>query len=263
MADAKLDRQEQKLIELYRAAEAKLLEELATDVGRGNLASAKYRTARLEAITGVLSQLQDKAVPAANELIGAAYISGSTAATRAVAGSLPAFGSGVHNEAMNIIADNLVSGLNQAAQVVGRTIEDAYRQAGLEAATELIGTGGTRASASRTLARLLEAKGINAGPGGASGWKLSRYTQMVIRTNTADAIIRGNVNTALQDGYDLVEVLVADPCDLCAPYDGEVFTLTDRAGYESIYDFGEGTLPPFHPNCRCDLNVLTEDPNAN
>lgn len=262
MAHPAIDRQEQKLIELYRAAEAKLLQEIAHDTGAGNLASLVYRNARLDVIRGQLSALQDQAVPAANELIGAAYIAGSTAATRAVAGTLPSFGSGVHNEAMNLIADNLVSGLNQAAQVVGRTIEDAYRQAGLEAASELLGTGGTRASASRTLAQLLARQGINAGPGGASSWKLSRYTQMVIRTNTADAIIRGNVNTALQDGYDLCEVLVADPCDLCAPYDGEVFTLTDRAGYDSIYDFGEGTLPPFHPNCRCDLNILTADPNA-
>jgi hypothetical protein len=255
-----LERREQALIDLYEAAEAELIRQIARDVQNEAMGSARYRRRRLEAIRKFLADLQDQAIPIATEIIGAAYIAGATSATRAVKAGVPDFGSGINRGAMELLADNLVSGLNGAAEMLGRRIDDLYRRAGLEIASANIGTGGTLRDATNALVRLLQESGLNVAPGGASSWRLSRYAEMVVRTNTTDAIVRGNVNAALEEGFDLVEVLVVDDeilCDICGPYAGEIYTLTDREGYETLDE-----LPPFHPNCRCDLNILTSDPNA-
>lgn len=255
-----LEAREAALVELYREAEAALVRQLAEDLRAGRLGSARYRERRLAAIRETLSRLQDAAIPLGTELIGAAYIQGVTAATRAVRTSLPDFGTGVHRDALELLADNLANGLNGAAETLGRRVEDLYRRAGLEIATQQIAQGSTLRDATRALVELLDELGLDVGPGGARTWRLSRYAEMVIRTNTTDAIVRGNVNAALEDGYDLVEVLVVDDevlCDICGPYAGRTYTLTEREGYEQLTE-----LPPFHPNCRCDLNILTEDPRG-
>lgn len=256
----KLERAEAQLEALYRRAEHDLIAQLADDLEKGNLGSARYRRARLESVRKLLSDLQDKAVPAATDLVTLAYKEGAIAAATATGGQVPAFGQGQHLQAMELMADNLVSGLNGAAEVVGRRVEDAYRKAGIEAASQQLAQGGTLRDATAELIDLLRSQGLNAGPGGAANWKLSRYAEMVIRTNTTDAITRGNINTATADGYDLVEVLaIGDEllCEICGSFVGTIYTLGDRPGYEPLTEF-----PPFHPNCRCDLNILTKDPNA-
>jgi hypothetical protein len=185
-----LERRELELARLYREAEEALMAQLVADVEAGRLGSARYRQQRLAAVREQLSRLQDVAVPMATELVSAAYIQGATAATRAVRASLPAFGSGVHLEALELLADNLANGLNGAAETVGRRIDDLYRRAGLEVASSLIGEGAGLRDGTQALVRALEELGLNAGPGGARSWRLSRYAEMVIRTNTTDAIVR-------------------------------------------------------------------------
>lgn len=255
-----LDRKEQALIDLYKEAEAELVRQIARDVQNEAMGSARYRSRRLAAIRQALADLQDKAIPIATEIIGAAYIGGVSSVASSLKIGLPDFGSGVHSGAMELLADNLASGLNGAAEMVGRRIDDLYRSIGLEIASANIGTAGTLREATRALVDALRLAGLDAGPGGAASWRLSRYAEMVVRTNTTDAIVRGNVNAALEEGFDLVEVLVVDDeilCDICGPYAGQTFSLTDREGYERLDE-----LPPFHPNCRCDLGVLGSEPDA-
>lgn len=256
----KLERQEQALEAIYQRAEERLTKQLAEDIEKGNLGSARYRRTRIESVRKQLSDLQDEAVPAATELTTAAYVEGATAAALATGDPVPDFGTGQHREALELLADNLSEGLNGAAEQVGRRVEDAFRRAGLEAASQKLAQGSTLRDGTKDLLKLLTDQGISAGPGGARNWRLSRYAEMVIRTTTTEAITRGNINTAVESGYDLVEVLVIGDellCDECGPYDGQVYTLGEREGYETLED-----QPPFHPNCRCDLNILTEDPNA-
>jgi hypothetical protein len=256
-----LDRKEQALAQIYRDAVERITAQVADDLASGRLGTARYRQARLDALRQLLSATQDAAIPAATELIGAAYIEGATSAARAVKASTPTFGTGFHREAMEILADNLTSSLNGAAEQVGRRVEDAYRRAGLEAATNLLTDGETLRSGTGDLVSLLRGSGLDAGPGGAASWRLDRYAEMVVRTNTTDAVVRGNINEALADGYDIVEVLVVDDeqlCEICGPYTGKVYSLTGATpGLEQLPD-----QPPFHPNCRCDLNILTAEPGA-
>jgi hypothetical protein len=47
-------------------------------------------------------------------------------------------------------------------------------------------------------------------------------------------------------GIEQIEWNAVQPCDLCAPNDGQVVTLGEA------FDSGD-TEPPAHPNCRCAL----------
>lgn len=258
--DPRIDRAEQALIDLYREAERTLQKQVADAEASGQLGTARYRRARLAAIRRYLSDVQDAAIPYAADLAAAAYQSGVASAAADVGSLLPDFGSGIHQEAIEILADNIASGLNGAAETVGRQVDDYFRRVGLDAASELVLAGETLRDATGAATSALRARGVSAFVD-ASGrtWNLDRYAEMVVRTNTADAIVRGNVNKAGEDGYDLVEVLVIDDerlCEICGPYEGKTYSLNGATpGFEQLDE-----LPPFHPNCRCDLNILTEAP---
>jgi SPP1 gp7 family putative phage head morphogenesis protein len=60
------------------------------------------------------------------------------------------------------------------------------------------------------------------------------------------AISAATIERYSDAGLDQVEWASANPCDLCAPNDGQIVTLGD--------DFNSGdSQPPVHPNCRCAL----------
>lgn len=255
-------RKEAALLAIYEQAEADLMRLIEADAQAGTRPGTKaYREKRLAIIRQLLSDTQDAAIPLSTELIAFAYEAGSTSASRQISRAIPNFGGGIHQEAIELLADNMANGLNGAAEQVGRFVDDFYRQLGLDAATEQIAQGGTRRAASRSLIDAIQRRGVTSFVD-ASGtrWKLSRYAQMVVRTNTSQAIVKANMNTALEQGFDLVEVLVVPDellCEICGPYADRTFTLTDTPGYDTLDD-----EPPFHPNCRCDLNILTSDPRA-
>lgn len=54
------------------------------------------------------------------------------------------------------------------------------------------------------------------------------------------------INFYQESGVEQVEWNAVDPCDLCAPNDGQVVNLGQA------FDSGD-TEPPAHPNCRCAL----------
>jgi len=255
-------RKEAALLAIYEQAEAELMALIEGDAKAGTRPGTKaYREKRLAIIRQLLSDTQDAAIPLSTELIAFAYEAGATTAAQQMATGVPSFGTGIHQGAIELLADNMANGLNGAAEQVGRFVDDFYRQLGLDAATEQIAQGGTRRAASRSLIEAIQRRGVTSFID-ASGtrWKLSRYAQMVVRTNTSQAIVKANINTALEQGFDLVEVLVVPDellCEICGPYAEQTFTLTDTPGFDKLDD-----EPPFHPNCRCDLNILTTDPRA-
>ena len=259
---AQVDKRERNLVALYREGERLLQAQILDAIASGALGTAKYRERRLLVIQQLLSDVQDQAIPLATKLIAEAYVGGATGSAAATSSVTASFGTGVHKEAMNILADNLANGLNGAAEQVGRRTADLFRREGLREASGMIARGAGLTDARGALMAALRDQGVTSFIDSAGrAWDLARYSEMVIRTNTADAIIRGNVNQALEDGYDLTEVLVIDDellCPICEPYDGVTYSLTGSTpGYETLDE-----QPPFHPNCRCDLNTLASDPRA-
>lgn len=248
------------LLDLYKQADETCRILIEQSLSSGNIGTARYRRQRLAAIRQFLSDTQDKAIPIATDLARTAYAGSAANAAAKIGAIAPDFGGGIHREALEILADNLTAGLNGAAETVGRQIDDLFRRAGLNAAASTVLLGASLAEGTNALTAGLRAANVTAFIDSAGReWQLSRYAEMVVRTNTADAIVRGNVNVAVENGYDLVEVLVIEDerlCEICGPYEGNVYSLAGATeGYEQLDE-----LPPFHPNCRCDLNILTEAP---
>jgi hypothetical protein len=235
---------------LYGDAERSLLERMAADLERDAVATAGYRNRRVQVLRAELSALQDRAIPTATGLVTNAYVTASTQTTRSVGLAAVDFGTGLHAEALTILADNMASALNGAAETVGRRVADIYRREGLRASARLFAEGTSRSAASGILTQSLTAQGIGSFVDAAGReWTLGSYSRMAIRTTTSEAATQGVVNACLDSDIDLMEIAVADPCPICAPYDGNIYSLTGTTpGYEPLDD-----QPPFHPNCECTL----------
>jgi hypothetical protein len=220
------------------------------------MGTAAYRNRRLAVIRAELSALQDVAVPTATTLVTNAYLTGANQTTSALNVAAVDFGAGLHANALTMLADNMAASLNGAAETVGRRVEDIYRREGLRASARLFAEGTTRKSASGFLVDALRLNGIEAFVDkSGKEWALSTYARMVIRTTTAEAATQGVVNACLDSDIDLVEIAVADPCEICQPYEDGVFSLTGATpGYEVLDD-----TTPFHVNCKCTMHASIEE----
>lgn len=78
---------------------------------------------------------------------------------------------------------------------------------------------------------------------------LDFYSMTVTRTKIRDAGVKGASDRYLDNGQDLVQIVGnADTCEICARYQGMVFSLNgDTPGFPIA---GPGDLPPYHPNCN-------------
>jgi len=257
-----LYRRRDQVIKLYEVAQRRLDDQIRADLADGKrMASRKYRERRLAIIQSDLSALQTMAVPRAADLMVRAYQTGAAHVSGQLGVGTVEFGTGIHRTAIGLLADNVVAGLNGAAEMVGRRVSDIYRQLGLEAASQTILEGSALRPAAQALGQSLVSAGVTsvAADGsvialvdaGGRAWQLDRYTTMVVRTTTAEAQTRGAVNQLLEAGMDLVEIVVADPCPLCAPYEGNIYSLT---GATDLYETLD-VMPPFHPNCACSLEA--------
>jgi hypothetical protein len=215
----------------------------------GSLGTARYRSQRLAVVQQVLAAVQSEAVPQAAQAVTDAYVLGSR-----IAGVTGSFGSGVHGEAVNVLADALTTRLNDAAETVGRRVDDVFRREGLRHAALSLITGGTRRDASQALQDELVRQGVSAVTDRAGReWGLSTYAEMVIRTTTREAVSHGTHNRLLEGGQDLVSISkhrgVAADDERCLRIAGKTFSITGRTpGYEVL---PLNAWPPMgtHPNC--------------
>lgn len=73
----------------------------------------------------------------------------------------------------------------------------------------------------------------------------------IAQTEMSDAVVQASRELYLDSGVEMVEYLVADPCDECAE--------NEKASPIPIgEDFPNG-YPPVHPNCMCDIAPYTVD----
>lgn len=247
----RINKERDALIREYKSAESRLLKLIAADLKRDAIGTAGYRTKRLAVIKAELSALQDKTIPASTTLVTNAYTKAAQQVAESAGIGAVDFGGALHTGALGVLADNMAADLNGAAETVGRRVADLYRREGLRASTKMFVEGQTRRDASGWLVSELEKSVTSFIDKSGREWALERYAEMVLRTTTSEAATAGVVNTLVEAEIDLVEIAVADPCPICAPYEGNVYSLSGTTpGYEPLDD-----QPPFHPNCECTLTA--------
>lgn len=255
---------EQALARLYAQAAKRLRVQIKQALASEAIGTAAYRTRQLEAINLQLRALDQRARRLAPAAAITSYMRGAQLADRTLAAIAPdkvagagfTF-SGTHPGAADVIARNLTSRLSEAAIVVGRRTEDAFRRVGLEATGQGVVAGATRKEVSADLKRrLLEENVTDAMTGfvDARGarWDLGTYTEMVGRTTLREAMTAGTLGRLQDVGHDLVTISShGTTCDICGPLEGQTYSISgDDPNYDQLPDGG----PPFHPNC---LHVIT------
>jgi hypothetical protein len=88
-------------------------------------------------------------------------------------------------------------------------------------------------------------------------FNLRSYAELVARTRMREASTEASIEQNKQYGNDLVEIPKHEnPCDVCDEYVGNIYSISgDSPDYPLLPDGG----PPFHPNCLCYLNSVSEN----
>lgn len=174
--------------------------------------------------------------------------------------------SGLNKSQIRIIAENTDYDFNKAINLVGRRIQDAVREAAVEATAEKLTTGQTVRQMQKNLEQKLNAQSLTCVEY-ANGVKmpLKSYAEMVSRSTTAETQNTAKIVQGKEWGYDLVEMTTHSPtCPICAMYQGRVYATTKEAAngkyklkdgtvfkfpylYETAFASGYSTI---HPNCR-------------
>lgn len=247
------------LVRLYEDADVRIRALIQDAIDRGidpktgelrRVGTKNFYVRQLAEVRKVLVELQTGAIPKATALVATAYVQGATIVDELL-NTTGAF-SGVHREAVNTLADNMVNGLNEAASTVGRQAEDVFRQVGLKQSALGLLSGETRKAITKSMIDNLVHEGVTAFVDKAGRrWTLAGYSQMVARTTTREAVSVGTANRLVENGHDLVTISShAHDSDECNAYDGQTFSLSgDTPGYDVL-----DQMPPFHPNC---VHVLT------
>lgn len=232
-----------------------------------DLRTAVQRRLQLSRVIATLDQLGGDVDPMARKLVEDAYEQGAARAAQQIQGlsitapEIPDAFAGVSRDAVAALQDSITGRLRDARGIVGREVDDIYAQAGRRAALRAVlgAEGSVGAARKQMVADLMKDRDVKrAIKKGGTGfidksgrsWDLRRYCEMVVRTNTRQAVVRGAVDRMVSHGVSLARISThATACKICMPYEGR---LVDLAGDTKDFE-GEavmtGPLPPFHPNC--------------
>ena len=118
-------------------------------------------------------------------------------------------------------------------------------------------TGQTRTYASKRIYEYLRKEIVNGKFINIKGrhYNLRDYSKMVARTELRRAQTEAVKNTCKQYQNDLVQWSShADSCPICAPFEGQVYSLS---GQHPLYPLLDAE-PPLHPNCEHDISPTSE-----
>jgi len=163
---------------------------------------------------------------------------------------LTGFGA-IHQQAVQVLADNAFQRLQDVVQVIGRREADIYRTMALESIRGSVAGYQTWQDAAARFRESLAERGVTGFVDKANReWNMSTYADMVATTTTMQAHLEGTANRLLEHGLDLVQISThSDPCEKCEPWQGQVVSLTGKTpGYPTMAEAEEAGL--FHPRCR-------------
>jgi hypothetical protein len=142
-----------------------------------------------------------------------------------------------------------------------RSMDDAFRQLTIQTGTVqyLEANELTRLKMSQRLVNTFSDRGLT-GIIYSDGRRVSLegYSEMVARTQTANANRQAAMNRQSQYGFDLVRISSHSPCsDLCFDHQGEIFSLSGASEkYPSLDSAIAGGL--YHPNCKHSQSAYIE-----
>jgi len=247
--------QAQRLIRLYSDAERELLLELSMALLKGN------STANLRALLQNTRKIRSDLLAGGREWCEQAIPALYTSALAEVDDVLGSAGGGfgtLHQQAMQVLAENAYGRLQQVDQIVGRRIDDIYRDMALEAIRGDVAGYQTWKQTAKLYREKLAEKGIT-GFVDAAGkeWNLKTYSEMVARTTTRETMIQGTANRLLEHGHDLAEIvggMAKNTCQICRSWVGRVISLTgETPGYPTLADARAAGL--FHANCTHNIAI--------
>lgn len=277
MPTERLSKQERDNLDEFARIIRQVQRELAVTIKEallsGQLERAATRRLHLARVVAVLDQMGAEIDPRARRIVNDAFQRGSEVMARQILElklpELPqvaVLGTGVSQEAVQMLQDSIVGRLKGAREAVGRQTDDLFAHAGRRAAVRaVLGSDGSPEKAGRRLAAdLLKNKDIarqveltgrfKLTPGGRN-WALPDYTDMVVRTTTRQAVAQGSLLRMASNGINIARWSIhANPCPVCAPYQGTLVSLDGSTGEyegEPYVDIGSTPGIPAHPRCRC------------
>jgi len=251
------------LAALYRNAAADMLEVLAD--ASANMLSRQRAVAHLRQYQVILANLRDEAAAWIELNIPRSYSIGLQFADLGIRNVRRAginlrrrereVFSQVHREAVAAIVEEMLRTTDLALAQMGRRVDDLFRRIGIEEVAKGVVEGKARIEVSRQIKErmLREGRPVFLDRRGRA-WDLDRYSEMVARTTTREAMTEGTVNRLREHGIQLAQVSAHHAADFCLFYENAVVSVGPEPHpvYPPISAVGGG--PPFHPRC---VHVLT------
>ena len=266
---------QKRLIETYQKAQKKLVEIIKRKQTYGS--ATAYERSLLRQIQKELKKLKKSSKALVEQLVKENYKTGLQSLIDDLikddtAPRLFNMFSGLNTSQIELITQNANIDLNKAINIVGRRMQDAVREAGIEATAEKLTTGQTIREMQKNLQDKLKQQNLTAVEY-ANGTKMpiEKYAETVARSTTAETQNKAKVIQGQDWGYDLVRFTEHSPtCEVCSMYQGRVYALTKEAAngkykgskgqalhfpylYDTALISGYSTI---HPNCRHRLSVL-------
>ena len=247
-SDAEINR----LIRFYEQAEREILDRINRALLRAN--KTEYLVQMKRNIEAILEQLREGNRTWCSEAIPRVYSVGMNTADAMLretgASVMTGFGA-IHQQAAQVLAENAFQRFEDVAQVIGRQVNDIYRELALENVRgSVVGYDTWKQTAKRFREQLAE-RGVT-GFKDRSGrmWRMTTYSEMVARTTIQEAHTQGTLNRLSEQGHDLIIVSRhRSPCELCGVWEGKVLSITGKTkGYPTFEEAKANGL--MHPNCR-------------
>jgi hypothetical protein len=212
-------------------------------------------------ITETLTDMRAGTHTWVSEAFPRVYQVGMEAAAPTAVYTLSGAMSGLHTQALQVLADNAYNRLGDVIDVVGRRVDDELRAYALDAITgPMFGEGTMRSAQSDIFTRIVTNMetvtnvrrdgstylGVQVSPDGKL-WNVQAYAEMVARTTLADTMRTGSMMRMAEAGIETFQVIGGpNPCEDCQDaIDGGPYTSADiDAMLGDGGHFGG-------PNCEC------------
>ena len=262
-SDAEINR----MIKFYEQAEREILDQLNRALLRGN--KTEYLAQMKKNIEAILQQLREGNRTWCEQAIPRVYSQGlysADAMLKDAGVSVKAGFGAIHQQAAQVLAENAFQRFEDVLQVIGRQVNDIYRELALENVRGTVVGYDTWKQTARRFREQLAERGMT-GFKDRSGrmWNMRTYCEMHARTVCMEAHLQGTANRLVEQGHDLVKVSThRGACELCQPWQGKILSITGKTkGYPTLEEAKAAKL--FHPNCRhayglhIDLDKEVED----